>query len=118
MENEEVKEIEIQNDDLNKKNYVKITPTLYIQTIPPKEEDEELKFKILNPETNVVEERPLNEEEEREIKIKELKDSRIKFHPIKHNGNITTNQFGTAYKQKRKRKNALTKKSRKANRKK
>lgn len=113
-------ENEIQNDDLNKKHYVEITPTLYIQAIPPSEEDGEddpLKFKILNPETGVVEERELTDEEKREVKIKELKNSNINFKPLKHKGNITINQFDRNYKKKRNKKLKQTRKSRKANRK-
>ena len=64
----------------------------------------------------------LTEEEqkvlEREKYIGLLKESHIRFHPVKHKGNVTTNQFGAAYKEKRRKKNKATNKSRKANRKK
>ena len=56
-------------------------------------------------------------EKEREEYVKLLKESKIKFKPVKHDGKVTTNQFGATYKEKRKRKNKATKKSRKANRK-
>lgn len=63
----------------------------------------------------------LTEEEKEELERQEyiqfLKDSKKVFKPIKHKGNVTTNQFGTKYKEKRKKKNKATKKSRKANRK-
>lgn len=78
---------------------------------------EELQAEVakLDKEENPEEE--LSEEELREIYIQSLKNSRKVFRPVKHNGNVTTNQFGTAYKQKRKRRNSLTKKSRQKNRK-
>lgn len=88
-----------------------------------------------------TDEREPTEEELKEIYIQQLKDSRIKFRPIKHaiktvgtttvvssigrerqvkekavQTNLTINQFGAAYKQKRKRRNKLAKASRKANR--
>jgi hypothetical protein len=77
---------------------------------------EELQAEVaeLDKEENPEEE--LSEEEMREMYIQALKDSRKVFRPVKHNGNVTTNQFGVAYKQKRKRKNSLAKKSRQANR--
>lgn len=84
----------------------------------------------------------LSEEELKEIYIQQLKDSKKVFKPLKHptkvvgtetvvspigtkrkvnektvQTNITTNQFGAAYNQKRKRKNKLTKASRRNNRK-
>jgi hypothetical protein len=111
--------------DLNKKNYVKITPTFYIQSVETKiDEEPELDdegnpielFKILNPETGIVEVRELTDEEKREILIKQLKDSHVRFKPIKHDGKVTTNQFGAAYKKKRQRRNKLAKASRKNNR--
>ena len=118
--NEELKNIENEEDDLNKKTYVKISPTFYVKAAGTEksedgEEDIEF-FKILNPETNVVERRELTDEEKREVIVHELKASRKVFNPIKQQGNKTTNQFGNKYKQKRKRRNSLTKKSRKANR--
>ena len=64
------------------------------------------------------EEKELTDEEKKELYIKQLKDARKQFYPIKHDGNITTNQFGTKFKQHRKRKNTLTKQSRRANRRK
>jgi len=147
--NEEVKEVvseeEISKEDLNKKNYHKISPTFYVQPFSDEEQgDDDLElFKILNPETDLVEKRELTDEEKHEIFVHELKESRIKFNPIKHPtktigittetdvlgrtrivkekgvaSNIKINKFNTAYKQKRKRKNKLAKTSRKANRKK
>lgn len=89
------------------------------------------------------EERELTDEEKKELKVKYLKDSIKKFHPIVHGvektvgvekesdflgrgtrivkkkeivTNETTNQFGKEYKSKRKRKKKLTKQSRRANR--
>lgn len=57
------------------------------------------------------------EAQQREEYIQYLKDSKKVFKPIKHKGKITINQFGTAYKEKRRKKNKATKKSRRANRK-
>ena len=111
--------VEDDEDDLDKKTYVKISPTFYVKTAGTEknEEDEDIEFfKILNPETDVVERRELTDEEKREVIVHELKESRKVFNPIKQNGKITTNQYGSKYRQKRKRKNSLTKKSRKANR--
>lgn len=62
-------------------------------------------------------EQELTEEEQKELYVQMLKDSRIKFRNTVHDGNVTRTQFGPKYKQKRKRKNTLAKKSRKANRK-
>lgn len=62
-------------------------------------------------------EEEFSEEELREMYIQSLKDSRKVFKPVQHHGKITTNQFGVEYKQKRKKRNTLAKKSRKANRK-
>ena len=90
------------------------------------------------------EKKELTEEEKRANLIQAIKDSKIKFHPIKHAAvktiainaiarlfggtrqvkekavmtNITTNKFGAAYKQKRKAKNKMQKTSRKSARKK
>jgi hypothetical protein len=88
----------------------------------------------------------LTEEEKHEQFISALKESKIKFRPIKNfikkvikttniiqpfggsyhatkvekfetiQTNVTTNQFGTEYKKKRKTKNRMAKQSRKANR--
>jgi thiamine phosphate synthase YjbQ (UPF0047 family) len=62
------------------------------------------------------EEKELTEEEKRELFIKALKDSKIRFKNVKHDGNITTVKFGTDYRKKRQRKNRMQKASRKANR--
>ena len=76
---------------------------------------------VINEELNdgieTIEPQELTEEEKRELYIKELKESKIRFKPIKHIGNVTINQFGKKYKKERARKNKLTKKSRRANRK-
>ena len=133
-------------DDLDKKTYVKITSTLYIKSAGSEKnkegEDVEL-YKVLNPETNVVEKRQLTDKEKRALHVKSLKESHIKFHPIKNavktvgaytvessigrkrlvknketQTNITTNQFGKAYRKARKNKNKLQKQSRKLARKK
>jgi hypothetical protein len=84
---------ELDKDDHDKKNYIKISDTFYIQPIV-KEEDEEEEldedgkvkefFKILNPETDELETRELTDEEKKEILIVELKRDRIRFHPTKN----------------------------------
>jgi hypothetical protein len=134
-----------ETDDLNKKTYVKITPTLYIKPVESdKKNDEGEKieiYKILNPIDNTLETRELTGEEKREIQIARLKASRVKFHPTKHGlktvgtqtivssigrerkikekevqTNITINKFNADYRKKRQRKNKMTKASRRANR--
>ncbi len=134
-------------DELDKDNYIEISPTLHVQPVKTDvddvDEDGKVRelFKVLNPETGDVETRELSVEEKHEILVFQLKESRKVFHPIKNpvktvainiveklSGrkvrekirevatNETVNQFGTTYKKKRKRKNALKNKSRKANR--
>ena len=132
-------------DDLNKKTYIKITPTLYIKPVESDEKDAEGKkieiYKILNPVTETVETRALTDDEKHEIKVLRVKESHIKFHPTKHGSktvgtqtivssigrerkvkekamltNITVNKFGADYRKKRQRKNKMQKASRKANR--
>jgi hypothetical protein len=102
-------------DDFNIKTYLKVTPTLYIKAVETDDPDSEL-FRVLNPETQEVETRELNDDEKKELYVKQLKESRKVFKPVQHNGKTTTNQFGLAYRQKRKRRNKLAKASRKANR--
>jgi hypothetical protein len=132
-------------EDLDKRNYTKITPTFYIQPIETEDVDDEGNkidlFQILNPKTGVVEKRELTDDEKHEILVLQLKESRIKFRSTRHavktvgtstvvssigrerqvkekavQTNLTINQFGAAYKQKRKRRNKLAKASRKNNR--
>jgi len=71
-----------------------------------------------NFEETSVEEKELTEEEKREIYVKQLKESKIRFKPVKHYGNITVNQFGKAYHKSRQAKNKQAKASRRQNRKK
>jgi len=132
-------------DDLDKKNYYELSPTVYIQSVKNEDEDDETElFKVLNPETDEIVTRKLTDEEKKELLIQQLKNSRKTFNPIKNPvrtvgltvvekqfgakkknviektkgviTNETVNPYGTAYKQKRKRKNKLRKTSRKANR--
>lgn len=142
---EEELQTALNEDDLDKRNYVKISPTFYIKSIDSNKVDEEGEkieiFQILNPKTNVVETRELTVEEKHNIMVQQLKESRIKFqsirNPVKTIGtslvvssigrerqvkikgvqtNLTTNRFGAEYKKKRQRKNKMAKASRKANR--
>ena len=113
-----------------------------VQSVKTQEEIKELLEEL--PEDLSEEEVELSEEEQKEQYIKMLKESRIKFHPTKNPvkttaittvpkpygakfrdvrektrevaTNETVNQFDKSYKKKRKRKNTLAKKSRKANR--
>ena len=134
-----------ETDDLNKKNYIKITPTLYIKPVESDKTDDKGEkielYQILNPVTETVETRELTGEEKHEIQVLRIKESHIKFRPIKHGvktvgtqtivssigrerkvkskeiqTNITVNQFGADYRKKRQRKNKMQKASRKANR--
>lgn len=72
-----------------------------------------------NPEyvEGINEPQELSDEEKRELLIKQIKESKFRFKPIKQVGNITINKFGTKFKKERKRKNKQAKKSRSANRK-
>jgi len=122
QENENVNPEELQNVNLT---------TLPVET-------EEVEAKINE---DVDEKEELSEEELKAIYIQQLKDSKKVFKPLSHpikvigiktvvspigtkrivkeiavQTNLTINKFDTAYKQKRKRKNKLTKASRKANR--
>lgn len=108
-------------EDLNKRNYVKITPTFYVQPVELEEgqeepeEGEEL-YKVFNPDTGIAEKRTLTDEERKEIIVRELKNSRINFRNITHEGNTTKVKFNNQYKQKRKKRNKIAKASRRANR--
>jgi hypothetical protein len=109
-------------DDLNKRSYVKISPTFYVKyvkTDEPTVEGEEKKefYKIFNPETLVVETRELTDEEKHEILVKELRDSKVKFRNTIHKGKVTITKFNNDYRKKRQSKNKMAKASRKANRK-
>jgi hypothetical protein len=107
-------------EDLNKKNYIKISSTFYIKYVEseePVEGEEKIEiYKILNPQTGVFEKRKLTDSEKHDVIVKELQESKIKFRNVKHDGNITTNKFGADYRKKRQRKNKMAKASRKANR--
>lgn len=59
----------------------------------------------------------LTDEEKRELYIKALKQSRIRFKNTIHDGNITHTKFGEKYKKKRKKRNRLARHSRQVNRK-
>ena len=66
---------------------------------------------------NKQEEDELTDEQKRELYIKALKESRIRFRNTVHDGNITHTKFGKKYKKKRKKRNRLAKHSRQMNRK-
>lgn len=79
---------ELDTEDLNKKNYLKISSTFYIQTteneVDKNGEIVKELFKVLNPKTETVEIRELTDEEKKEVFILELKKSRQKFNRISH----------------------------------
>lgn len=100
--------------DTTPKKYIKISPTFHI--MPVSGETEHEIFKIFNPQTNVTEERELNDIEKHEILVKEFKESRIRFRNVTHDGNVTKVKFGSNYHKERKRKNRIQKKSRVINR--
>jgi hypothetical protein len=105
----------------------------------------EAEEKIMEGVEELVSEEPkeLTDEEKKAIFIEQLKQSKIKFHPLKHGvkttvtetsentvfgrkrklkskeilTNVTINQFGADYRKKRQRKNKMANASRKANRK-
>jgi len=135
--------VEINEEDLDKRNYLKISPTFYILPIKNEDENDETElFKILNPVEGTVETRELTDEEEKEILIQQLKQKKLTFNPISHpkktigmkydvdvigrnfhltrtkitETNKTVNKFGADYKKKRNRKNKSAKASRKNNR--
>lgn len=147
MEGVEDVVVDTTEDDLNVKTYLKVSPTFYIKAVETEEVDAEGEllemFKILNPETEVVEERELTNDEKKELFIQQLKVSRKVFNPLSHPTkvvgkttlvnphiekrkrvvkeketitNITMNKFGADYKKKRQTRNKQAKKSRKANR--
>jgi len=133
---------ELDAEDLDKRNYVKISPTFYVQAVDNEDEEDETElFKILNPVEGTVETRELSDDEKKEVLVTQLKQSRQTFNPLSHptktvgtetvvtsigrekkvktkeyQTNLTVNKYGNAYKQKRKRKNKMAKASRKANR--
>ena len=133
---------EITAEDLDKKNYLKVSPTFYIQSVRNENEDDETElFKILNPVEGTVETRELTDGEKKELLIEQLKSNRKRFNPLSHptkvigteivvssigrerkvktkelQTNVTVNQFDSAYRKKRQRRNKLAKASRKANR--
>ena len=106
---------ELTEEDLDVKTYLKVNNELYIKAVEGDDPESEL-FKVFNPETEEVDVRELTDDEKKELYVKQLKESRRVFKPVKHNGNVTTNQFGSKYRQKRKRRNKQKKVSRKANR--
>jgi hypothetical protein len=133
---------ELDAEDLDKRNYVKISPTFYVQAVDNEDEEDETElFKILNPVEGTVETRELSDDEKKEVLVTQLKQSRKSFNPLSHpvktigtetvvssigrekrvktkeyQTNLTVNKYGNAYKQKRKRKNKMAKASRRANR--
>ena len=110
-------------DNVNPEN----TPSELVENLMPKLITEEIEAEVQEELKNegvvegategaVEEEKELTEEEKRELFIKQLKESKIRFKNVKHDGNITTVKFGTDYRKKRQRKNRMQKASRKANR--
>jgi len=75
-------------EDLDVKTYLRVSPTFYIKAVETEELDDEGEpleiFKILNPETGVVEERELTDDEKKELFVRQLKESRKVFNPLSH----------------------------------
>lgn len=78
---------------------------------------EDVIFDEYTEEVNQDEERELTDEEKSKILIEQLKRAKVRFTPIKHIGKITVNQFPSSYKENRRRKNKVQRKSRSINRK-
>ena len=120
-DNEPEVEILTDSEDLDKKNYIKISSTFFVKPVEledgvEKGEDDEEFYKVLNPETGVAEKRTLTEDEKHQIVVKELKEQHIKFRNVTHDGNVTHVKFNASYKKNRNRKNRQTRKSRQKNR--
>jgi len=86
---EDVEELlDTTGDDLDVKTYLRVSPTFYIKAVETEELDDEGEpleiFKILNPETGVVEERELTDDEKKELFVRQLKESRKVFNPLSH----------------------------------
>lgn len=76
---------ELDAEDLDKRNYVKVSPTFYIQSVKNEDEEDETElFKILNPVEGTVETRELTDDEKKELLVAQLKQSRQKFQPLSH----------------------------------
>ena len=76
---------ELDAEDLDKRNYVKVSPTFYIRSVENEDEDDETElFKILNPVEGTVETRELTDDEKKELLVTQLKMSRQKFQPLSH----------------------------------
>jgi hypothetical protein len=95
-----------------------------VSSILTPEEIEKFSSKYPETETTEPEDKPveegtekeLTEEEKRELYVKQLKESKIKFRNVTQKGNKTSVKFNATYKQERKRKNKQQRKSRKKNR--
>jgi len=87
MEGVEDVVVDATEEDLNVKNYLKVSPTFYIKAVETEDDEEEVNeeiYQILNPETSVVERRELTDDEKKELFIQQLKQSRKKFNPLSH----------------------------------
>jgi hypothetical protein len=62
---------------------------------------------------NLAESEDLTDEQKREIFIEQLKESKIHFRNVVHDGNKTTSKFGADYRKKRQNKNKAQRKARK-----
>lgn len=62
---------------------------------------------------NLAESEDLTDEQKKEIFIEQLKESKIHFRNVVHDGNKTTSKFGADYRKKRQNKNKAQRKSRK-----
>jgi hypothetical protein len=63
---------------------------------------------------NLAETEDLTDEQKREIFIEQLKESKIHFRNVVHDGKVTTSKFGAGYRKTRQNKNKAQRKARKA----
>ena len=100
------------NDNIS--DAVIIEDSIGTENIPVEVIEEEIGIPLNDPEV----EKELTDEEKEALKIQYLKESRIRFKPIKTNGKVTTNQFSNDYRKNRQRKNKIRKVSNRINRRK
>jgi hypothetical protein len=62
---------------------------------------------------NLAETEDLTDEQKREIFIEQLKESKIHFRNVTHDGNVTTSKFGAGYRKTRQNKNKAQRRARK-----
>ena len=109
-------QIDVLDKNIENENF-KVFPDIELPLDSLSSYKEDVEFTEDVTEVNQDEERELTDEEKKELLIEQLKHARKIFVPIKNIGKITTNQFGAVYKENRRRKNKVQRKSRSINRK-